>query len=712
MRRTLETLVLCATAAFCQTAMAQRQNTAFLFTGNVDASIKKSADTCDFEFSLWDAPEGGTRVGRTLVFDGWEANQPRVPIIKNKFEVSLDFGLPLEETEYLWLESRCSCGRGSSWITLHERAEVNEEMFYALANEEFDPVVTLDSRPNPRPIQILNPDLIDNVIAGTPDGHSLDAADGDPVDAVFVDNDGNVGVGTLSPTSTLEVAGDLTVDGPIRIDGDNNPLEIYVNGTRALRFEYSDALSEAPNFIAGHPENAVVPGKAGATIGGGGGTGIGKNQVSEDWGTVSGGKGNHAFGMLGTVGGGADNTATGEGSTVSGGMDGNAVGAHSIVSGGLSNEATGDYSLTGGGTTNAAGGRSSTIAGGESNVTVGSYATVPGGFGNRAGGNYSFAAGRRAKANHLGSFVWGDSTAADFASTQNNQFRVRASGGASFSHNVGIGTTNSGIALTFANVLGNKISLWGGDGATDHYGFGIQSSTLQMYAPTSAMLAFGHGRSDSFTERMRIASNGFMGIGNLNPGHMLHVKPAATINNWLARFQNGASNVYLAHGTGHGVHINTGGTNSSARYALQVRNATRDHLYVRDDGRVGIGTTAPAYTLDVRGDARATGNIVTGGLLQTANQNFKIRRGSVTVNWEVTPGALWYWGAFGFGTTFSSNPQVLVSIEGLETDGTSRIVALSVYAVTKTSFVFKIRHIGGATVPANTMKLTWMAIGQ
>ena len=39
------------------------------------------------------------------------------------------------------------------------------------------------------------------------DGHSLDAADGSPTDALFVDNDGNVGIGTTSPTAKLEVRG-------------------------------------------------------------------------------------------------------------------------------------------------------------------------------------------------------------------------------------------------------------------------------------------------------------------------------------------------------------------------------------------------------------------------------------------------------------------------------------------------------------------------
>jgi hypothetical protein len=39
------------------------------------------------------------------------------------------------------------------------------------------------------------------------DGHSLDASDGNPVDAVYVDSDGKVGIGTLTPAQRLTVSG-------------------------------------------------------------------------------------------------------------------------------------------------------------------------------------------------------------------------------------------------------------------------------------------------------------------------------------------------------------------------------------------------------------------------------------------------------------------------------------------------------------------------
>ncbi|MFH0876044.1 MAG: hypothetical protein V1859_08965 [archaeon] len=46
-------------------------------------------------------------------------------------------------------------------------------------------------------------------VGGSGDGYSLDAADGSPTDVVYVDNAGNVGVGTSAPSSKLDVVGNV-----------------------------------------------------------------------------------------------------------------------------------------------------------------------------------------------------------------------------------------------------------------------------------------------------------------------------------------------------------------------------------------------------------------------------------------------------------------------------------------------------------------------
>jgi hypothetical protein len=194
---------------------------------------------------------------------------------------------------------------------------------------------------------------------------------------------------------------------------DNKPFDIRVNNARGLRIEPAAA---SPNLLGGHSVNTITSGVAGGTIGGGGNA-YWPNRVTADYAVAGGGLGAKADGMYSLVGGGYDNNATGFGS---------------VIAGGEWNHAEGTLATVGGGRSNRASGINSTVGGGLSNVTSGTAATVPGGWLCSAGGKYSFAAGRRAKANNDGSFVWADSQNADYASDDVNQFKVRAEQGAIF----------------------------------------------------------------------------------------------------------------------------------------------------------------------------------------------------------------------------------------------------------------------------------------
>ncbi len=178
-----------------------------------------------------------------------------------------------------------------------------------------------------------------------------------------------------------------------------------------------------------------------AVVGGGN-----SNTASGEYATVGGGRSNTADTTNATVGGGDRNIASGYTATVGGGHSNQADTNYATVGGGYNNTASGYSATVGGGNHNITSGYSAIVGGGFDNTASGAYATVAGGSDNTAGGSYSFAAGRRAKANHLGTFVWADSSVnADFASTGNHQFLIRASGG------VGIGTNSPDERLHIEN---------------------------------------------------------------------------------------------------------------------------------------------------------------------------------------------------------------------------------------------------------------------
>lgn len=177
---------------------------------------------------------------------------------------------------------------------------------------------------------------------------------------------------------------------------------------------------------------------------------------NEDGCAVLGGWANKAAGTFTAVGGGRENKATAYAAAIGGGYANTAGGTYySTVAGGRGNSATGHSATVGGGSNDSAGGAAATIAGGSdnraagdassigggtANRAAGAYSTVPGGTENVARGCGSFAAGMRAKASHDGCFVFNDSSDApddSMWSTADNQFRIRARGGAWFYSNQG-----------------------------------------------------------------------------------------------------------------------------------------------------------------------------------------------------------------------------------------------------------------------------------
>jgi trimeric autotransporter adhesin len=235
--------------------------------------------------------------------------------------------------------------------------------------------------------------------------------------------------GSGNPTSGLEMPAGGSGWSTL-VNG--QPFDIRVNGARAFRISpASDGTNQSPNVILGSADNSVTSGVYGATIAGG------NRALPANPSTA-----NRVTDHQGTVGGGANNQA-GDGAGFL--TDGTAA-------------------TVGGGRGNTAGGTGATVGGGIGNIASGHQAMIPGGFSNTAQGNSSLAAGRNAKANHDGSFVWADSATAggfpvDFTSTAANEFSVRATGGVRFVSGMdGFGNPNAGVVLAPGNGAWGSLS--------------------------------------------------------------------------------------------------------------------------------------------------------------------------------------------------------------------------------------------------------------
>jgi hypothetical protein len=301
---------------------------------------------------------------------------------------------------------------------------------------------------------------------------------------------------------------------------DNEPLELHVNGARALRLEPDPA---SPNLIGGFSGNSVTGGVVGATIGGGGGSGVETNRVTDNYGTVGGGKHNLAGDDTGTtsdstdatVGGGDTNTASGNYATVAGGMSNTASGDSASVGGGANNTASDLRATVGGGQGNTAS-FDATVGGGWSNTASGSFATVGGGLNNIANSTRATVGGGAfGSASGIGATVGGGqiNTASDMRATVGGGGSNTASGQEA---TIGGGWSNSATAIqaTVGGGLSNTAS-----GQYGTVGGGANNSATAIQATV------GGGQFNSATQAGTVGggySNSTGGVGSTVGGGLIN----------------------------------------------------------------------------------------------------------------------------------------------------------------------------------------------
>lgn len=228
------------------------------------------------------------------------------------------------------------------------------------------------------------------------------------VQRMTITSTGNVGIGTTSPGTALEVNGTITATAL-----SSNGSTVNISDLAALQATVAalqatvDALQQKLQYVSVSGTEMYIDGAnlnirsgagfTGSPVNGLGNLIVGYNEGSD---TRTGSHnlvvgGGHGYTSYGGLVAGYNNTISGIYSSVSGGRNSTASGLHSSVSGGYNNTASGTRSSVSGGYSNKASQMGSSVSGGYSNTASAYYSNVSAGRDNTASGWYSGVSGGR-----------------------------------------------------------------------------------------------------------------------------------------------------------------------------------------------------------------------------------------------------------------------------------------------------------------------------
>ncbi len=194
------------------------------------------------------------------------------------------------------------------------------------------------------------------------------------------------------------------------------------------------------------------------------------------------------------------------------------------------------------------------------------------------------------------------------------------------SGNVGIGTTTPASLLSLGgqNQLmsvgdtGNFAAYTAYQSTRGYVGYNGGADTMVIQGGLSKSLSFNVGNNTfGLGTAMRIDSSGNVGIGTTTPSYLLHVEGDTGVS-------NGEHALAVVRKVAGGPGFTTGyqANGASATYSFFRATSSSDFgigttnnnkvIYLADStGYVGIGTTTPGMQLDVAGDMRSGGNVWT-----------------------------------------------------------------------------------------------------
>lgn len=155
---------------------------------------------------------------------------------------------------------------------------------------------------------------------------------------------------------------------------------------------------------------------------------------------------------------------------------------------------------------------------------------------------------------------------------------------------------NGTSSIKFNNTISDKLSFFENpDGSK--FGLGIQPSRLQFYVPSnSENFVFATGSGASFSEKLRIAGNGYIGINTNAPNAPLQFNNNILNRKIVLYDVNNNDHQYYGFGVNAGI----------MRYQVDILSA--DHVFyaaansstsnelfrIKGNGNIGLGTSNPS----------------------------------------------------------------------------------------------------------------------
>jgi hypothetical protein len=202
-------LTLAALAATCSAAIPRTMNYQVMLTDDLDQPL--ADQSVQLVFRIFGQESGGGELWSEVHNVTTNSIGVASVVLGSAYPLSIDFSVP-------------------RWLQV-----------------EADGEVLLPRRP-----LTSAPYVLHDEVGGAGDGYSLDAVDGSPVDAVYVDDEGRVGVGTTSPEAELHVRQELQVGSTGR------------NGTLRVESDARDASVDLPEEAIDALETLDEPGIASA----------------------------------------------------------------------------------------------------------------------------------------------------------------------------------------------------------------------------------------------------------------------------------------------------------------------------------------------------------------------------------------------------------------------------------------------------------------